>query len=311
MTASYPRVDYALRPAKNIERKMMCEAFRRLDRFSDLKHYRYVGFGSTYFSDFLLLHRALGLEHMISIEHHIEYQERFEFNRPFDCVRMEFGRCVQVLPRLDWSGRTIAWLDYDSSLTLSVLADVDCVFSNASSESIAVITVNAHTGPREKRVVERLKDALGAEHVDAGLSDNDFRQWGTARQYYRILSTQINRTLRDRNAAAPQGERIEYRKLFRFHYADGARMLTTGGLLYAAPDRGRVQQCGFEQLEFCRSHPYKIEVPNLTCREIHHLESQMPCDSPAQVDAPGIPCEDVAKYSKVYRYFPTFAEAEI
>ena len=55
MPKSYESVNYVLRPAKNIERKMFCEAFRRLAEFGRVDSYRYVGFGSTFFSDFSLV----------------------------------------------------------------------------------------------------------------------------------------------------------------------------------------------------------------------------------------------------------------
>ena len=46
MARSYQKVNYALRPAKNIERKMICEALRQLSGFCLVETYRYIGFGS-------------------------------------------------------------------------------------------------------------------------------------------------------------------------------------------------------------------------------------------------------------------------
>jgi hypothetical protein len=54
MSSSYRKINYTLRPAKNIERKMLCEAFHKLHPFGKVQNYRYIGFGSTYFSDFIL-----------------------------------------------------------------------------------------------------------------------------------------------------------------------------------------------------------------------------------------------------------------
>ncbi len=61
MKPSYEKIHYGLRPAKNIERKMMCECFWRLSAFHPVHNYRYIGFGSVYFSDFLLFHKVLGI----------------------------------------------------------------------------------------------------------------------------------------------------------------------------------------------------------------------------------------------------------
>jgi hypothetical protein len=67
MPGSYREIDYRVRPGKQAERLMMVEAFRHL-RFSAVGSYQYVGLGSVYFSDFKLVHRALGTTRMISIE---------------------------------------------------------------------------------------------------------------------------------------------------------------------------------------------------------------------------------------------------
>ena len=87
MAASYERIHYGLRPAKNVQRKMLVETFRRLSEFGAVDSYRYVGFGSTYFSDFSLFHKTLGIRSMISIERDLSNRKRFEFNRPFNCAK--------------------------------------------------------------------------------------------------------------------------------------------------------------------------------------------------------------------------------
>lgn len=107
MAASYRRINYALRPAKAVERKMLCETFRRLHPFARIERYRYIGFGSIYFSDFHLFHRALGISDMLSIEKDEHAKECFEFNQPYKCVRMDFRPSSEVLPELEWTVPTI------------------------------------------------------------------------------------------------------------------------------------------------------------------------------------------------------------
>ena len=83
MSGSFKRIDYSLRPAKHAERRMLCDIFRRLRPFGRVENYVYVGFGSIWFSDFMLMHRSLGIKDMISIEHSIESRDRIEDNKPF------------------------------------------------------------------------------------------------------------------------------------------------------------------------------------------------------------------------------------
>jgi hypothetical protein len=108
--ASFERINYAIRPAKSTERRMMIEAFGRLASFYPLHSYQYVGFGSTFFIDFVWLHRQYGIKHMTSVE--IEETKRTHF----------FGS-----PTMKWRRPAIIWLDYDKPLDEEVIADIDRV----------------------------------------------------------------------------------------------------------------------------------------------------------------------------------------
>jgi hypothetical protein len=68
MANSFRKIDYRLRPAKAVERRMMAESFLRLRPFGSVETYRYVGMGSVYFADFSLFHAVCGFETMVSIE---------------------------------------------------------------------------------------------------------------------------------------------------------------------------------------------------------------------------------------------------
>ncbi|MDP9192817.1 MAG: hypothetical protein M3P06_14035 [Acidobacteriota bacterium] len=335
---SYEDINYALRPAKTIERKMLADAFHRLSAFASLTSYRYVGFGSTYFSDFILFHRALGITNMLSIEKDKSNAGRFEFNVPFDCVKMAYGRSTEVLPTLKWKTRTIAWLDYDGPLSADVLADVAFFAANAGSGSVLVVSVNANvadddadepsadgaTGvsvasPEAKtpqaaaeRRLHKFKSRVGHTKVPATITSKDMRKWGIAEVSKRIITNEITETLRARNGALQSDDRVSYSQLFNFHYADRAKMLTVGGVIYAKREEPRFLQALFEELDFVRmaGDAYSIEVPNLTYREIRSLEKQMPCGVDSALYAPGIPNVDVQKYARVYRFFPTFAETD-
>ena len=47
MASSFTKIDYRLRPAKSVERRMMAESFLRLRPFGSVESYRYVGMGSV------------------------------------------------------------------------------------------------------------------------------------------------------------------------------------------------------------------------------------------------------------------------
>lgn len=312
MPGSYERINYALRPAKNMERKMLCDAFRRLSEFARVESYRYIGFGSTYFSDFTLFHKALGIKSTLSIERDVEKEQRFLFNKPFSCVKIEFGHSNAVLPTLDWDVRTILWLDYDEKLDTGALTDISFFSSKAIPGSVLVVTINAHPDDLDQNRLQLLKNRVGEEKVPADVGTGALDGWGLAAVSRRIINNEIVQTLNNRNGGRPSGVRIKYRQLFNFHYADDAKMLTVGGLLYDEGQEEIVGKCGFDNLLFYRSgdEPYRIEVPSLTFREIRHLNAQLPVDDPTTLEGPSIPQRDLKAYHQAYRYFPAFVDAE-
>lgn len=112
--SSYEKINYSLRPAKNIERKMLCEVITRLSLIQSIEKYRYIGFGSPYFTDFVLLHKMFGINDLISIEKDKFNEARFIFNKPYSCIDMMFEDSHDALKKIkNWKKPTILWLDYD------------------------------------------------------------------------------------------------------------------------------------------------------------------------------------------------------
>ncbi len=257
MAGSYEKINYSLRPAKHIERKMMVEAFRRLNEFGSIESYRYIGFGSIYFSDFALFHKALGITNMLSIEREISNEERFKFNRPFRCIEIRFGNSNDILPTLTWDVRTILWLDYDGTLDSDSLADIGCFCTKAASGSVLVISVNANPGniqngdQREamEKDLDKLKDRIGEAYIPNDIDGKQLRGWGTAKIYRRIINNRVTEVLNERNGLRPMGNQLLYKQIFNFHYADGAKMLTVGGIIYDEGQKAHLSKSAFEQLQ--------------------------------------------------------------
>ncbi len=324
----FPVVNYSLRPAKNIERKMMAEAFARLAPLSPLSKYRYVGFGSEFFNDFALYHEALGILDMVSIEHDLDRIERCEFNRPYKCIRVEAGTASEVLPKLKWEPRSIVWLDYLSKLERSVLADINLVASAASSGSLLIWTVNAHPWgegwdedegrqipTKELPVyrVRKLRDSIAPRPIPDEWIREPLSKWGLAGVYYRFIVAEIASALGDRNASAKASDKLEFRQLFHFRYADTTRMLTVGGLLLNPADAKTIGDDPFAGLSFARGSAEALELrpPVLTGREVRHLSRLLPHDD-AKTEPPGwLASDDLERFRELYRYYPIFAESEL
>jgi hypothetical protein len=328
MPGSYRLVNYAVRPAKAIERRMLCAGFGRLHPFQSISRYRYVGFGSIYFTDFQLFHRELGITNMLSIERDAEARECFQFNRPYKCIRLRFDESTAVLPTLRWGTRSILWLDYDDRLELGMIGDIATVCGRANSGSMLVVSVNAQPdGQPDDETREKYKEETGksfdldeyrlhimkkrlTEKLPAGVTGADLRGQGVARVFRDVIHNAIMEQLSIRNALLPDKDKMHYRQLFHFRYKDGAQMLTVGGLLFRSADENVVEACDFETLPFIRNgtEHYNIKAPCLTAREIRHLNSQLPRKSLKSVRVPGVPAADIKEYADVYRFFPTFSE---
>ena len=308
---SYTKIDYSLRPAKAIERKMMLDLLRRLDRWTSLTHYRYVGFGSPYFADFGLFHRALGIRDLVSIERESDHEARFRFNAPFAAVDLKFGDSTEVLPELPWAQRSIVWLDYDERLDEAKLDDVAFLARNLAPGSVLVVSVNAHPIRDLESRLEETRQELGT-HLPRRYSASDLGGWGTAEAYREVIDEQIRVALSERNTGQPAGAVVQYQQLFNFHYQDGAKMLTVGGLLHDAGQEGAFRQCAFDDFDFSCSgaDAYRIDVPKLTLREMRYLDTTLPRETFDDLDEFGIPVHDARKYAVVYRYFPKFVDIE-
>jgi hypothetical protein len=310
---SYETINYSLRAAKQIERKMICEASKKLAEFCLLEAYRYVGFGSVFFSDFIMIHRMLSISKMVSIEKDEHKKPRFEFNKPYACIKLEFGNSTTVLPVIGWNDRTILWLDYDGPLDGDVLSDVSSFCANAISGSLLLVSVNAHPPSSDIKPVDWLTEKVGSKYVPLEIEKTNFSGWNFAKLVRRILCSTIKSALNDRNGALGEYEKLEWHQVISFDYQDGAKMTTIGGVVVSKSERPHFDKCAFSALEFHISDPqesYRIEVPILTRRELRHLDQQLPLIEGSHLKGNGIPAGQLRQYEKVYRYYPNFAETD-
>jgi hypothetical protein len=309
------QIDYRVRPAKHVERKMLCDIFRCLRPFGSLESYRYLGFGAIYFADFVLVHKSLGLHNMLSMERDPDQENRFRFNCPYKCITLDFHSSNEVLPSLpDWDVRTIAWFDYTDKLDQNILSDISCFIGNACPGSVMVVTINCHADKLDGTPgpLEKLKEKVGIDNVPRDVTDRDLAGWGTASVSKRVIDNTIAEALSVRNGPRAAGTHFHFQQLVHFRYSDGARMLTLGGVIFDDGQQSVVASCGFDRFDFFKRGDdfYHIEVPALTFMEKRYLDSKLPLARGEAMGATEIPVTDVDRYIKLYRYFPTFVDIE-
>jgi hypothetical protein len=319
MAASGRRIDYRFRPAKCVERRLLCELFRAVVETKAPDTYCYAGFGSFYFEDFIMVHRELGISRMVSIEADVYNKRRYVFNRPFRCVDVKPGKSTAVLPLLEWARPMILWLDYEAPLMEYILSDVAYATQRAAKGSVLVVSVNAETPQVVAKDGQEANDArfeeirsqMGGNYLPERRREETLAGWGVADLYTGVLDGLVQNAVVERNAGKGLEGLASAFRIANFRYKDGAKMLTGGWFIgdvgMAEGELRSLFGC-CTALRLAGEGAYEIEVPNLTGNEVQYLNQRLPCASGKLPRLPGVPAEDVARYVELYRYYPRYAQ---
>lgn len=309
---SFDTVNYSLRPSKSIQRQLVFEGMRILQASVDLERLVYIGFGSIWFTDFVMAHKLLNAVDMVSIEGNEIGYRRAVFNSPFATVRVKEGFSNNVLPSL-YGEETIrarpwmVWLDYDFDINESVTDDIRSVIENAPANSVLLITFNGTErkyGQAAERP-ERLRTIFGSvvpDELDKSSCKDDGMQETLASltlDFMVSIAAEI---------ARPGG----FVPAFRLIYKDSAPMVTVGGILPAKGAARVAADVVAAESWPCRpSRP--IKAPHLTIREAASLQSLLPCANPLSREAVqglGFDLEDeqIQAFESYYRQYPAFAQ---
>lgn len=310
--ASFDVVNYSLRPSKSIQRQLVFEGIVKLKSHLDLENLVYIGFGSIWFTDFVLAHKLLGIDDMVSIESNDVGYRRAVFNSPYATVRVRHGFSSAVLPTLYADdvirGRPwLVWLDYDYQFDETLKEDIRSIIENAPANSILLVTFNGHEmkyGAAPDRP-ERLRELFGAAVPDdlPKRACRDERMQETLADFARDFMQSTANDL-----ARPGG----FVPAFRLIYRDNAPMVTVGGILPAKGAARIAADVVVDAAWTCR--PAKpIVAPHLTIREASVLQSRLPSANPLGRDvvrALGFDLEDdqLEAFETYYRHYPSFAQ---
>ena len=322
---SYEKINYLLRPNKSVERKMVCEMLAGISAVKKLASYSYIGFGSTYFADFSLFHRRLGISKMISIEGDERAKDRCEFNKPYACIELKMGKSSQILPNLKINETdSIIWLDYDNMISDEVYSDIDTVIAKMKPDSFFMISLNAdyksllNINQDTDNAMQILIELLGENRFPNRYSDKTLNQKLYLEILYESLSQQIVMAVQNRNGMGEH--KVVFHQTIHFTYKDGVKMLTIGGFIF---DEDKVEEhlekMQIRALPFYKNDKdsFNIQCPILSLKEIQALNKYLPCNPMDKhgafenKDLNDFPINngDINNYAKLYRYFPNFVES--
>ena len=307
MTSSATRVPYDLRPSKQVERRIFVDALQELSQVGfPIRTYTYIGMGGIFYTDFIMFHKYLGIDNLVSVERDLAIEARIRFNQPFASVGLVMDEVGNVIAGMNRDTRYLLWLDYDEPLTTGASEDIRLAVDVMRSSSLLLVTIPIFPG-RSRSKEETFR------YYEEGIGDYFAPEWGqedfTPNRIMRTLADAFIRMVR----SGLQGRsRIYFEILFYFRYSDGRDMLSIGGMVCDPHDRQAVRKCNFGGRSYiCRSikaDPLSIEVPILTRKERAHADACMPSKSRFLRSTLGFSVEEIRTYRSIYRFLPSYGE---
>ena len=310
--ASFDMVNFSLRPSKAIQRQIVFDGVRDLQTSIGLDRMVYVGLGSIWFTDFILAHKLLGIDDMVSIEKSEIGHCRAEFNAPFATVRVLHGSSSTVLPAL-FSDELIrerpwmVWLDFDGEFDEDSRDDVRTVIEGVPTNSFFLVTFNGEERRYGKPAdrPDRLRELFG-DVVSEDLATGDCK------------GDKMPETMADLTRDFMQSIAMDMARLggfvpaFRAIYRDTTTMVTVGGFLPSEESRDSAEHVVSQESWRCRPTK-RIVAPHLTLRETLTLQSSLPRDESLSrlfVRQLGFDLEEeqIEAFERYYKEYPAFAQ---
>lgn len=301
---SYEKVNYLLRLRKQIERKMIIELLQRLTKRLQIDTYHYIGFGSVYFADFILFHKYLHIDNMVSLEKDNKKEKRFQFNKPFDFIDLRMKSSTKYLNKgINWEVPLIIWFDYDYSITMEMIEDMRRIAIYAKPNDLFFITIDAESSDEP----EDIEDFLEEYRIYIG-SDIDAKK--AKESFPSVLHRIVVSALRD--GKNQRQSPIKISQLLNLEYKDTRRMYTYG-CLFESPTSSLVNECNLHNLKFFSksNKVFEINCPLLTPKEKFHLDSCINEEKKCidEKNMIGLEKKVLKEYSIFYKYYPQFFES--
>ena len=304
---------YHLRPNKAVDRFVLLEAIRRLERFEDLAQYTYYGLGGPYLEDFRVLYEMRDDIRMVSIESKERIFKRQDFHRPCSTLQLENVDIFQFIDQYEHDDqKSIFWLDY-TNLKLANFEYFELLLKKVAERSLVKVSLRAEaTDWRDdpKSFVQEFRAIMPDPDDDPPLMDSSY-----AKLLQDMLMIVAQRAL-------PGELPTMFQPITSFFYSDSTGMLTVTGVVCSRDDEKTFREA-FDGWHFANldwREPKVIDVPILSTKERLRLQEKLPCEGDAGktlLEALGYELDGGAdgtmrqleQYSKYHRYYPYFIRA--
>ena len=281
-----------------------------------IQRYRYVGMGANRFYDYILLHKYFGIKNMISLEHNPTMFLRARYNCPYRFIDIRDITATEFFAEDHYHGNTIYWMDYDRTISNSIVNDIEMLAPSLRLGDFLFATVCA-APPKHlqklggKRRLTELRDNFG--DVAKSVTRSDVNDQSFSDAVHKILHAVFSNAF----AYITVGEFLPF---FAVEYADGVPMVTYGGLFAAADQlRSFTQRLELKVPVLADSgepQRYRIAKFDLTEKERNLFDLAATSDnddSPEALAIRGLGFGDsvLQSYRELLRYYPRYVETLI
>lgn len=260
-------INYYLRPNKQVERKIILEILQTfISILEPSTNYQYVGMGSFYFFDFILMHKFLKIDDLVSIESRKDVN-RFKFNLPYDFITFHNMLSTRYLAEIhDWTKKSIIWLDYTQGLSgnHALSPDINLIGRNSGKNAFFILTLNA-TAPQDQ---DARSSFLTKFNRDISPLYNK-PKYASKSNYNLLLQDIVINKIEE----SCMGNTNKFTKTFSYLYQDGAPMYTLGGVFTDDSSLNERLKDMHPFLSADRHNVTRIKIPNLTYKEKSYLDS--------------------------------------
>jgi hypothetical protein len=260
----FDSINFFIRPKKQIERKIIIEILQALKEQINLNEYKYIGFGSIYYYDFILFHKLLNLTKLHSIDDKSS-KKRFDFNKPYDFISFENKFSTDFLNSYTWDTKSFIRLDYDKILSDWMLNDLKVISRNCLDKDILICTIKCKCEDDDKkRETARLEFVKKFGKYIKPTTDTT--KAFTPKNLHNLIQEVILNYLYE----ACEFRDIKFKKLFCFIYKDTAPMISLAVIFGLKKTLEKIE-CKNEFVDTGMGIK-EINVPILTYREKDWLD---------------------------------------
>lgn len=268
---------YHLRVNKAVDRAALVEAIGLLVDGESIAHYRYYGMGGPFLEEYRLLYELYPELRLVSIEANAETYKRQQFHRPcsdqvLDLRQDSFKSFLSTYEPKD--ERSIVWADY-TDLKYEYIDNFIVLLRKLATGSMIKVTLRADA--RRYQCNEARADFR--EEFDEVLADSAAIPAGSPQ-----FATLVQEMMLTATEQALEGmQERKFQPVSAMYYRDTVGMYTLTGVVCSAGGAAEVRKkfSGWQFANFGWAAPERVELPELTTRERHHLQTMLPCDEDA------------------------------